>query len=420
MKFIGARVFIALGIDDTDSYRGGCTTYVGYRLAKEILAEYGDVFVDYPRLIRLNPYVPFKTRGNAAVALLLDAPEGAEEDIWELALKVVGEEADVVGKTSPGVAMAVGAVPERARRVYKLALAQIVPKSVVERVGGVRAWGGRGVIGAIAAIGADLAESTFELLAYREGERPRISPELVAAMEALTYPFTFHNLDGRRVLIEPRGPDPVLYGVRGTSPPHLIYAARLLEENGVKAKGWAVWRTNQATGAHLAGALPERPLPYSVYRARGVVEWAKRIKGRHVVAGLSNGLVVVAYRHLGELATALERCVGCYVEVEGGVKPRAGGLYLYPERLRVLYRLERIPPRCPYCGGALESLGRGKGRRCRICGTVFRAVEVRWALSTLERGEYAPRPGEWRHLFKPPGLEVWPAALFGKVEGWIK
>lgn len=394
---------------------------MGYLLAKEILRKYGDIVLDYPRLVRLNPYVPFKTRGNAAVALPLDAPEGSEQDLWELAVKAASENADLVGKTSPGVAMAVGAVPERARQIYRRALAQIVPASVVERVE-VRRWGGRGVIGAVAAIGADMRESTFELLAYRRPgeERPRIGLELVKALEALTYPFTFHNHDGRRVLIEPRGPDPVLYGVRGTSPLHLLYAARLLEENGVRAEGWVIYRTNQATDVHFRlGELPDRPLPYSVYRTRAVVEWAKRIK-RHVFAGLSNSLVVVAYRHLGEMAAVLEGCVGCYVEIWGGVKPRGDRLYLYPEGLEVIYRIVERVPRCPYCGGSLESLGRGRGRRCRSCGTVFRAVEVEHLLATGERGIYIPRPGEWRHLFKPPDLEAWPSSLFGKVEGWIK
>ncbi|MEZ0248412.1 MAG: tRNA(Ile)(2)-agmatinylcytidine synthase [Thermoproteus sp.] len=413
-------MLIHIGIDDTDSNRGGCTTYVGYKLVKEVLKSYGDVLVDYPKLVRLNPYVPFKTRGNAAVAVTLDVPEGAEGDLWDLALKVVGENARVEGKTSPGVAMAVGQVPERAGRVYGLALSQIVPRSVVERVGGVRLWGGRGVVGAVAAIGAYMPKYTFELLAYREGERPRIEPELVRAVELLTYPYTFHNLDGRRVLIEPRGPDPVLYGIRGLSPPHLIYAARLFEAAGIKAAGWIVYKTNQATNAHLElGVLPERPLPYSAYRARAVVLWAKRHK-RHVLAGLSNGLTAVAYRHLGKLAAALERCVGCYVEVAGGIKPRSGGLYLYVESLEVLSRLVRLRPRCPYCGGALESLGRGKGRRCVRCGTIFKTAEVRYFLSTAERGIYVPRPGEWRHLFKPPWLELTPLELVGKAEGWIK
>ncbi|WP_420805113.1 hypothetical protein [Thermoproteus tenax] len=54
---------IYLGIDDTDSHRGGCTTHVAYLLAKEIIRTYGDVFADYPRLIRLNPTSRLRPEG---------------------------------------------------------------------------------------------------------------------------------------------------------------------------------------------------------------------------------------------------------------------------------------------------------------------------------------------------------------------
>lgn len=41
------RVYI--GIDDTDSHRGGCTTYVGYILAKEVIKRWGrHAFLDFP------------------------------------------------------------------------------------------------------------------------------------------------------------------------------------------------------------------------------------------------------------------------------------------------------------------------------------------------------------------------------------
>lgn len=51
--------------------------------------------------MRLNPNVPFKTRGNAAVALALEIPEGDIEELWRLAVEVVSTNTDFVGKTSP-------------------------------------------------------------------------------------------------------------------------------------------------------------------------------------------------------------------------------------------------------------------------------------------------------------------------------
>ena len=52
---------IYVGIDDTDSLDGGCTTW----LVTEIIAELSDFdLVAPPRLVRLNPNVPWKTSQN--------------------------------------------------------------------------------------------------------------------------------------------------------------------------------------------------------------------------------------------------------------------------------------------------------------------------------------------------------------------
>ncbi|WP_333639226.1 tRNA(Ile)(2)-agmatinylcytidine synthase [Pyrobaculum aerophilum] len=410
---------VYLGIDDTDSHSGGCTTYVGYLLAREVLRKWGPgAFADFPRLVRLNPNVPFKTRGNAAVSLALNVPEGDVEELWKLAIDFVENNARREGKTDPGVAMAVGEIPWKARLLYKIALTQVVSKSAAQRAG-LLIWGGRGIIGAVAAVGADLTKSTFELLAYRGGERRPIPPSLVKLIEAFTFPFTFHNLDGRRVLIEPKGPDPVYYGIRGITPQHLLYAKSILESHGYRPAGWVIYRTNQAVDAHIEdGVFFNEPTPYSYYKIRGVVIEAKRIRGRHVVGRLDNGLVFVAYRHLGKLATELEKCVMCDVVLYGGLKPRAGGLYLYVERAHVLGRYVRVKTRCPYCGGSLESTGRGW--RCRKCGTRFRHIQIKWLYDHSARRTLLPRPGEWRHLLKPPGLDAAIAGFFSPHDvEWI-
>jgi len=412
---------VVVGIDDTDSHRGGCTTYVGYLLVKEVIKRWGaQAFRDFPRLVRLNPNVPFKTRGNAAVALELDVPEGDVEEVWRLAVEVAGQHARREGKTDPGVAMAVGEVPGRAQLLYRMALTQVVSISAADRAG-VRTWGGRGRIGAVAAVGAVFPKSTFELLAYRSGERLPIPPRLVKLMETLTLPFTFHNLDRGRVLIEPRGPDPVYYGIRGLTPHHLRYALQLMEAWGFRPSGWVIYRTNQATDAHVElGVFFEEPHPYSFYRTRGIVTETRRIKARHLVGRLDNGVAFVVYRHLGKLASELERCVGCDVVLYGGLKPRQGGLYLYVERAYILGRYVRVKSRCPYCGGALESLGRGKGWACRRCGTVVHTAAASWLYDVSTRRALLPRPGEWRHLLKPLEIDpVLPSFFTPRDTEWI-
>src|SRR3989304_4836976 len=59
-----------IGIDDTDSKEGMCTTYLGAVLIEK-LKRYGTI-EGYPLLVRLNPNIKYKTRGNAAVAFQLE------------------------------------------------------------------------------------------------------------------------------------------------------------------------------------------------------------------------------------------------------------------------------------------------------------------------------------------------------------
>ena len=59
---------IHIGFDDTDSPKGMCTTYLAYRIVNQLKKERVD-FLDFPRLIRLNPNIPWKTRGNGAVGI---------------------------------------------------------------------------------------------------------------------------------------------------------------------------------------------------------------------------------------------------------------------------------------------------------------------------------------------------------------
>ena len=61
---------VHLGLDDTDSEEGMCTTYLITIILQKLLKE-ETIMLDYPNLIRLNPNIPWKTRGNAALCLRL-------------------------------------------------------------------------------------------------------------------------------------------------------------------------------------------------------------------------------------------------------------------------------------------------------------------------------------------------------------
>jgi len=71
-----------IGIDDTDSKEGGCTTYICYTIVRKLI-ENGIDIIGYPRLVRLNPNIPWKTRGNGAVAIRAGRGNGREILIGE-------------------------------------------------------------------------------------------------------------------------------------------------------------------------------------------------------------------------------------------------------------------------------------------------------------------------------------------------
>jgi len=88
-----------IGIDDTDSPRGMCTTYLASVLIGRLLARgFG---LAGARLIRLNPNCPYKTRGNAAISLEV---KGEPELAFEMACRCVEDLADLPAEgTEPGV-----------------------------------------------------------------------------------------------------------------------------------------------------------------------------------------------------------------------------------------------------------------------------------------------------------------------------
>ena len=91
-----------VGIDDTDSPDGMCTTF----LASEIISKLKDngiELIDLPRLIRLNPFARHKTRGNGAVSFKIPLDEKTD-----LAKRIILDEVERLAmfdcdNTNPGV-----------------------------------------------------------------------------------------------------------------------------------------------------------------------------------------------------------------------------------------------------------------------------------------------------------------------------
>lgn len=432
-----------VGIDDTDSMRGGCTTYVAALLV-ERLSKLGVEFVDYPNLIRLNPNIPWKTRGNGAVALRFRVKPQLVDRVRGEILRTVEENSQLEAEhADPAVAYLTGSVPEEVKELSHRALYDVVDLNYALNVAGrcgveVFAYGDlRGVVGALAAIGEELTgDHTYELLTYRfpdyRGKPRMVSERSVVEMDKATRPKTFNNIDAEtgRVLITPRGPDPVLYGIRGEEPYTLLKAMKMVEV-GEPIERWVIFRSNQGTDSHLKWIdKPEEVKPYRAVAFRAVVCGKPyTIPGGHVIFKVSfkEGVFdCAAYEPTGGFREVVRKLIpGDVVDVYGGVRPLNNGLTVNLEKLRIVELTRKVVyknPKCPKCVSTMESMGRGKGFRCRRCG--FRdpkACKVEVELPRgIKPGLYIPPPRAHRHLTKPYsryGQEK-SGVKYGFVEPW--
>jgi len=411
-------------MDDTDSPAGGCTTYIAALLVEKIHS-LGGRFVDYPHLLRLNPNVPWKTRGNGAVSLRMEIDPQIEGQLKRAVLDLVESQSDFeCENTNPGVVFHAGVVPDPLIGFSDRVVSGVVELEEALRLvdeHGASAVGYknmRGIIGALAAVGGlQRGDHTFEFLAYRAPEnygRPRsLNAASVRRMDEATGGSTFNNIDPEsgRVLIAPHGPDPVFFGVRGETP-EAVHGAAMMVEPGEPVERWVVFRSNQGTDAHLQRKVRISDLgPYNPAIAQGeVFESPWTIKGGHVFFSLvdgSGGIDCAAYEPTGGFRDVVRGLTpGDGVRVYGGVRDLGGRRTLNLEKMEVLSLasdVRHVNPSCPSCGGSMESMGREKGFRCRRCG--LRDGRLRKLVVEVERqlelGLYVPPQKAQRHLTKP-------------------
>jgi tRNA(Ile2)-agmatinylcytidine synthase len=421
-------VKLHIGIDDTDSKTGGCTTYVAALLV-ERFSQMRVRFTDYPNIVRLNPNIPYKTRGNAAVALRLQVPDCKYEAVREAAIRTVEENSKIGEEATDPAVVLLGSRPSRAiTRLSRKALTGIV--SVPEAVRALRgamgsavSYGsGMGIVGALAAVGQTLDEDhTYELIAYRcrrnLGKPRLVDEESVIRMDRLTSPNTFNNYDNenKRVLITPHGPDPVLLGLRGETPEAVRTAFGLLLVDE-PIERWVIFRTNHGTDAHFHGTESRQLLRVNrPVRLRGVVyEIPKRIRGGHVFLKLLISRRVVecaAFEPTGRFKEVVAKLIpGDKVTVFGGVRRHEAdyrpSLTVNLEKIMVDRLVEDIVtrnPRCPRCEKRMKSAGQGQGFRCPVCKYELpdAAKQILLRSRAIRPGLYVPDRKAHRHLTKP-------------------
>lgn len=431
-----------LGLDDTDSRLGHCTTHLGFRIVGDLLAD-GCTFRTYPRLVRLNPNIPFKTRGNAAVCLEFET--GDPESAFEIAEAATRRLSDVENGANSGlVFLDRPIVGDVLRNLYLSALSGVVSYRRVLgllRTSGIRhvALGnGMGVVGAAASLGFGQEDDhTYELIAYRNeaacGKERRVDADSVRAMERRTFPHTFNSYDhkSRRVLITPHGPDPVFFGIRADSPSAVLSAFGMVEFDEPLA-GHMIYLSNQCTDAHLSSRLGLPMKAYSAGWLEGTVVRLEKGPGGHLyveiraVRSLVKGAVYRPAADLGRTAAMLER--GDRVRVFGGVRRATSKhpIVLNIEKIEVLslgHHRRWANPMCRKCGRTAKSEGKGKGFQCRSCGARFDEGARRSVRCprTIAPGIYLPSSGSQRHLTKPLiryGHELRDSHAL--IEGWFQ
>ncbi len=244
---------VTIGIDDTDGPTGGCTTYA----LTEIVRVAGSLGVDLigePHLVRLNPNVPWKTRGNAALSARFGRGRGTSKSMGRLSGRPVRAFprgaplpaalldrfletawAAVLSASDPGprsdpAMVAFGPRPDPA--FYYRAVRSVV--RIPEARAELRRWGGRawtrgsarGLVGATAAAAWPGRRVTWEVIGYRHpdrlGTRREVDPGSVQAAEG-RFPGLFQCYDPatRRLLVAPHTPCPILIGLRSTDPTEL-------------------------------------------------------------------------------------------------------------------------------------------------------------------------------------------------------
>ncbi|MDD1695769.1 MAG: tRNA(Ile)(2)-agmatinylcytidine synthase [Methanoregula sp.] len=397
-----------IGIDDTDSPEGMCTTYLGAVLARRLIREH--LRVNEARLVRLNPNVTWKTRGNAAISLDV---AGDSNTAFDVACTTVEELADFsCENTNPGVVV-VAERPDSA--FYQKAVTDFC--QIDEAIEILEAAGAtyrgyknkRGLIGATAAVASVLEDCTSEILVYRQPERwgsPRnVDRSSLFAAEASTFPRTWDTVDKINdvVVCVPHTPDPVLYGIRGESPFWVMTARSIVEseEAGIEQ----VWVTNQGTDAHLlAGRIGALQDGLSYWIHGSVEDKSKTSIGGHVSFTISDGENTVrcmAYEPTKNFRRIVRQLVaGDEVIAVGSFKK--GSINL--EKLKVAALAKAISthsPICTACNKRMTSDGKGKGYKCRKCGAHATDPEVKEISRTLKTGWYEVPPTARRHLAKP-------------------
>ena len=389
---VGVSPTFWIGLDDTDEREFGCTTHDFNDLLLHIHSR-GFTIKD-PRLVRLWPFAPRRTRGNAALAASISANnsqdlESCLDDWFEKRFQkiTIGEEKH---SAQPVLMMTAERPPESiywdtVTKFVDLHVRQLELESSPHRIWSTDAGQG-GLIGASAAISwRGLDDYTWECTAWRVGMGPRHVPPAVVQQMSIKYPSTFLNRDPNagKTLIAPKTPCPVLYGIRGESKNGVLEAHKFLQKSGVETSvSHRAHRSNQATDDHLDGAKS------------GIVKQINVMQGGHVEIHTHQKLLSFAE---GGPVNKLSQTLQLDDEIEWfGLTDGEGSTHI--EKLRLIRgKRNRMRPNC-ICGNRYKSQGNDQPLRCPKCGSNHENI---WTYDIIESEWKEPPASHRRHLSKP-------------------
>ncbi|MHA1556975.1 MAG: TiaS agmantine-binding domain-containing protein, partial [Candidatus Heimdallarchaeota archaeon] len=325
-----------IGFDDTDSLRGSCTTHLATLIIHEIFDQVS--FLDFPNLIRLNPNIPYKTRGNGAVALRIEGEEKDLEYCKEIVIDKVKNLSEVDDEnTNPGIAFVENKIPKEIIAHSQRAMWDVISIKEAEKFSSfsnveiIKFKLGRGIIGALGAIGNPLkGDFTYEHLSYREskkfGTKRLIDSDSIYSADKET-PLTFNNIDYEydSIMILPRGADPVFTGIRGETVEEVRKAYSLIKPLE-KLPMQMVFRTNQHTNQHFSEkfSINELKPHISAIVEVEVTKEPHNIEGSHLIFSVGDTTGKIDYaayepskRFRGQLSKLL---IGDKITVFGGIR----------------------------------------------------------------------------------------------------
>ena len=409
-----------VGIDDTDSPKGMCTTFLSYEIVKFLEKQKAEL-LDYPSLIRFNPNIPWKTRGNGAVRLTIKTTD--PQKIKNKIMQFVANYSDTKNGANPGLVFYQNeSIPASFQKFSKLALWKLISRKNARRfisenkIDSFYLGNGQGLVGAIGAIGYKFSDHTFELLCYRKksqfGKKRIINKDSVKRMQLDTFPETFSSYDNEndRILITPHGPDPVFYGIRGETVKSVVLASTIVKTDE-KLAGYMVFKSNQGTADHLQNEIEIDDLkPYTsgfligkvcnkpIIEQGGHVFFSIRVKDRKIRCGV--------YKPTKITKTAQNLIPGDMIRVGGGIRKASKNhtRILNVEFLDII-QLEKdilqINPMCKKCNKKMKSKGSMQGFECVKCGNKLFLKYNLEIPRKIQHKFYLPTVSAHRHLTRP-------------------